>query len=265
MGRAATCSCSAAGSSRSAAGSSAAGCVFSPAEAEDGDARRALATPVGHRVPSASRRINRTVSSSSDALSGDPTRAAVASSVAGMVQASLLLPMNTVQTQMQTRGMSSRDVVRLLFRNGPISGLTNLYRAIAPTVGMLGARQGLKFGAGAVFKARLPPSWPEYARDACAGGLSALTSTTLLFPIDTLKTRWQMNMTSPRLDQMYQGFRPAASYSAFGMALWVMMRNALERNLPEPIGGSALAYWKHFLCGGLAGVAVQVPLRWGHG
>ena len=43
------------------------------------------------------------------------------------------------------------------------------------------------------------------------------------------------------------------------MALWVMMRNALERNLPDPVGGSALAYWKHFLCGGLAGVAVQVP------
>ena len=37
-----------------------------------------------------------------------------------------------------------------------------------------------------------------------------------------------------------------------------MMRNALERNLPDPVGGSALAYWKHFLCGGLAGVAVQV-------
>ena len=257
MGRAATCSGSA---------------VFSPAEAEDGGVRRALATPVGHKVPSAGSRINRTVSSSSDALSGDPTRAAIASSVAGMVQASLLLPMNTVQTQMQTRGMSSRDVVHLLFRNGPIGGLTNLYRAIAPTVGMLGARQGLKFGAGAAFKRRLPPTWPEYARDACAGGLSALTSTTLLFPIDTLKTRWQMNMATPRLDQMYQvtnpnpnpdpdpnpnpnpdpapypspspnpnpdpspnpnqGFRPAASYSAFGMALWVMMRNALERNLP---------------------------------
>ena len=44
----------------------------------------------------------------------------------------------------------------------------------------------------------------RYARDACAGGLSALTSTTLLFPVDTLKTRWQMGMATPRLDQMYQ-------------------------------------------------------------
>ena len=30
------------------------------------------------------------------------------------------------------------------------------------------------------------------------------TSTTLLFPVDTLKTRWQMGMATPRLDQMYQ-------------------------------------------------------------
>ena len=48
------------------------------------------------------------------------------------------------------------------------------------------------------------PSLTRYARDACAGGLSALTSTTLLFPVDTLKTRWQMGMSTPRLDQMYQ-------------------------------------------------------------
>ena len=250
--------------------STAAGCIFSPAEdggvrpvetrqreGEGAARRRAGAGPA--TAPTVGARINRTISSSSDALSGDPTRAAIASSAAGMVQASLLLPMNTVQTQMQTRGMSLREVLRNFFRNGPVRGLANLYRALAPTVAMLGARQGLKFGAGASFKRRLPLSWPEPARDACAGGLSALTSTTLLFPVDTLKTRWQMGMATPRLDQMYQGFRPAASYSAFGMALWVMMRNALERNLPEPVGGSALAYWKHFFCGGLAGVCVQVP------
>ena len=176
----------AAGSSRSAASDPAAGCVFSPAE--DGGVRRAVATPVGHTaVPNVGTRINRTVSSSSDALSGDPTRAAMASSVAGMVQASLLLPMNTVQTQMQTRGMSSREVVRLLFRNGPVSGLTNLYRAIAPTVGMLGARQGLKFGAGAAFKRRLPPTWPEHAQHvdgavpAATARCPGLPGRTLLF------------------------------------------------------------------------------------
>ena len=160
--------------------------------------------------------------------------------------------MNTVQTQMQTRGKSIPGTLRSLFEGGALSGVHNLYRALLPTVGMLGARQGLKFGSGAAYKQRMPASWPEPARDACAGGLSALTSTTLLFPLDTLKTRWQMGMSSPRLGQAYNGFRPAASYSAFGMALWLVSRNALERNLPEPASGSALAYWKHFFCGGMA-------------
>ena len=104
-------------------------------------------------------RLNRTKSNASDALSGDPTRAAIASCAAGMVQASLLLPMNTVQTQMQFRGVSLPATLQLLFARGPLSGMANLYRAIMPTVGMLGARQGLKFGSGAAFKRRLPLHW----------------------------------------------------------------------------------------------------------
>ena len=43
------------------------------------------------------------------------------------------------------------------------------------------------------------------------------------------------------------------------MAFWVVSRNGLERAFPEPAEGSGLAYWKHFLCGGLAGVLVQLP------
>uniref|UniRef100_A0A7S2HHU2 ADP,ATP carrier protein n=1 Tax=Haptolina brevifila TaxID=156173 RepID=A0A7S2HHU2_9EUKA len=42
------------------------------------------------------------------------------------------------------------------------------------------------------------------------------------------------------------------------MALWVTVRNALERSVPSPASGAAL-HWKHFFCGGLAGVAVQIP------
>lgn len=217
--------------------------------AASGAARRRLATraPLKHTL------------SSQDALSGDPSRAAMASCAAGIIQGCLLLPMNTVQTQMQTRGKSIPATLRSLFEGGTLSGVHNLYRALLPTVGMLGARQGLKFGSGAVYKQRLPTTWPEPARDACAGGLSALTSTTLLFPLDTLKTRWQMGMPGPSAGQAYNGFRPAASYSVFGMALWLVSRNALERNIPDPPSGSALAYWKHFFCGGMAGVMVQVP------
>ena len=209
--------------------------------AASGAARRRLATraPLKHTL------------SSQDALSGDPSRAAMASCAAGIIQGCLLLPMNTVQTQMQTRGKSIPATLRSLFEGGTLSGVHNLYRALLPTVGMLGARQGLKFGSGAVYKQRLPTTWPEPARDACAGGLSALTSTTLLFPLDTLKTRWQMGMPGPSAGQAYNGFRPAASYSVFGMALWLVSRNALERNIPDPPSGSALAYWKHFFCGGM--------------
>ena len=220
--------------------------------AASGVARRLVETR------STNHRLTRTLSSQ-DALSGDPSRAAIASCAAGVIQGCLLLPMNTVQTQMQTRGKSIPGTLRSLFEGGTRSGVHALYRALLPTVGMLGARQGLKFGSGAVYKQRMPTAWPEPARDACAGGLSALTSTTLLFPLDTLKTRWQMGMDSPRIGQAYNGFRPAASYSVFGMALWLVSRNALERNLPEPPSGTALAYWKHFVCGGLAGVFVQVP------
>ena len=57
---------------------------------------------------------------------------------------------------------------------------------------------------------------------------------------------------------MYNGFAPAVTYSAFGMALWVVGRNALERNVSTPDSG-AWRHWKHFLCGGIAGVFVQVP------
>ena len=58
---------------------------------------------------------------------------------------------------------------------------------------------------------------------------------------------------------MYNGFGPAVTYSACGMALWVVSRNALERAVPNPEPGSAWRHWKHFLCGGLAGVFVQLP------
>jgi hypothetical protein len=52
--------------------------------------------------------------------------------------------------------------------------------------------QALKFGAGAAIKSGTPIWWPELARDAVSGGLSAAFSTTLLFPLDTLKTRMQL-------------------------------------------------------------------------
>ena len=125
------------------------------------------------------------------------------------MQAALLLPMNTVQTQMQARGLGTMATLRGNFSHGALGGVRSLYRALAPTVGMLGLRQGLKFGSGAIFKQHMPTHWPEAARDASAGALSALTSTSVLFPLDTLKTRWQLGLPSPRATELYHGFSPA--------------------------------------------------------
>jgi hypothetical protein len=209
----------------------------------------------GQRMPA------RRQSSAADAFSGDPTRAAAASAIAGVVQASLLLPFNTVQTQMQYSGQPLVRTMLGNFERGVAQGVRNLYRAIGPTVTMLAARQGFKFGAGASVKSQLPAAWPELGKDAVAGALSAMSATTLLFPLDTLKTRFQTGMAAPStIGQFYYGFRPAVSYSAFGMALWIGGRNWLERKIPDPGEQSGVSkYWKHLFTGGLAGVLVQVP------
>ena len=189
-----------------------------------------------------------------DALSGDPRRAAMASALSGMIQACLLLPLNTLQTQMQTRGLGALATLRANFVDGFIAGLRNLYRAIGPTIGMLGMRQGLKFGSASAFKQYLPDTWPELARDVTAGATSAVAATTLVFPLDTLKTRMQNGLTMPSsLYGFYSGFRPAASYSAIGMGLWVATRNGLERKIPYDGPG------KHLITGAAAGIAVQLP------
>ncbi|EOD40755.1 hypothetical protein EMIHUDRAFT_222527 [Emiliania huxleyi CCMP1516] len=191
-----------------------------------------------------------TSASSADAFSGDPSRAAAASFAAGTVQAVLLLPANTVQTHMQHAGRPMLQTLRVIFASGGLPGVRLLYRALGPTVAMLGVRQGFKFGSGAAVKSRLPTSWPELARDAVSGGSSAVATTTVLFPIDTLKTRWQLGRASPRLPQLYQGFTPAVIYSAFGMSIWLCSRNILERTIPDPGRSSALQHWKHFAVDG---------------
>ena len=204
--------------------------------------------------------LQRAPSSAADAFSGDPTRAAAASALAGVVQAGLLLPFNTVQTQMQTRGAGFGATLVSNFKAGALDGMRNLYRAISPTIAMLAARQGLKFGAGASIKAHLPRDWSELRRDAVAGALSAVGATTLLFPLDTTKTRFQTGMAAPSsLAQAYYGYAPAVSYSAFGMALWICARNSLERSIPDPAGNGPGKYRKHLFTGGMAGILVQVP------
>jgi hypothetical protein len=175
-------------------------------------------------------RRHKSVGSSHDAFSGSPHRAAIASFAAGTVQATMLLPINTIQTQMQARGGGALTTFLSNFEHGMLSGLRNLYRALGPTVFMLGARQGVKFGSGAFYKQQLPLEWPEMARDAVAGAASACTGTTLLYPLDTLKTRYQLGLPAPLLSQVYYGFLPAVCYSSSGS-----MPTRLERRLEERI------------------------------
>ena len=215
-------------------------------------------SPADHAAAAGPSRLRKQNSSAADAFSGDPTRAATASAIAGCVQAMLLLPVNTVQTQMQTRGLGALTTLAGNFSGGGLAGIRALYRAILPTIGMLGARQGLKFGTGSQIKQRLPWHWPEMLKDAIAGASSACLSTTLLFPLDTVKTRYQMNMSTPNIVEMYRGFQPAVLYSAFGMGLWVVSRNGLERTLTTERTGLE-GHSKHLITGGLAGVLVQVP------
>jgi hypothetical protein len=79
--------------------------------------------------------------SAADAFSGNPAHAALASFAAGGVQASLLLPLNTLQTHMQHHGRPYAVTMRTIFAKGGLSGVRLLYRAWIPTIGMLGARQ----------------------------------------------------------------------------------------------------------------------------
>lgn len=198
--------------------------------------------------------ISRHQSTVADALSGDPSRAALASGISGIVQALMLLPINTIQTQMQTSGRSMIATIKTNFAAGFGAGVRSLYRAIGPTVGMLGVRQGIKFGSATAVKHKLPLHWPELLRDVVAGATSAVTSTTLVFPLDTLKTRLQNNLGLPStLSGFYSGYAPAAAYSAFGMGLWVSTRNTFERRLPYDGPG------KHLICGAVAGIFVQLP------
>lgn len=189
-----------------------------------------------------------------DALGGDAKIVGISAGTASMIQATLLLPINSVQTRMQAGGLGFTGTLRIIFQNGGLSGLRQLYLALPPTVAMLGMRQGLIFGSGAELKKQTPEVWPEWARDAISMGLSAFVCTAFLFPMDTLKTRLQVGKPLPGMcpSQWYHGFTPAVSHAVVGRPVWMVMRNSLEQNVPDP-EGQTLRYWKHFVCGGLTG------------
>mmetsp|Transcript_14670 Transcript_14670/g.28908 ORF Transcript_14670/g.28908 Transcript_14670/m.28908 type:complete len:268 (+) Transcript_14670:88-891(+) len=194
-----------------------------------------------------------------DAIGGDAKTVGIAAGTASVIQATFLLPINSVQTRMQAGGLRLNATLRIIFADGALSGLRQLYLALPPTVAMLGMKQGLIFGSGAELKKQTPQIWPEWARDATSMGISALVCTAFLFPMDTLKTRLQVGKPLPGMcpSQWYRGFVPAVSHAVVGRPVWMVMRNGLERNVPDPQSHS-LQYWKHFVCGGLTGTVVTL-------
>lgn len=174
-----------------------------------------------------------------------------------------LLPLDCVKTQMQTKGVTLFRACSHLFAQGPAHGVRNLYRGALPAVSEVMLNRGLMFGVGAVFKRSTPHTWPEPLRDAVSGASAALTKTMVLHPVDTIKTRWQLQQAHRelRIMELYQGLAPAATRSALGMAIWLTSRNALERRLPptmtdDPISG--VDYPKHFICGAASSVLVDL-------
>lgn len=200
-------------------------------------------------------------SSTNDALAGDPAIVGLAAAMAGVMQTTVLLPLNTIQTNMQHKGDSFTSTVRNIFARGAFRGAGQLYSAWPPTMAMVGMRQGLLFGAGSKLKKQMPSSIPEPVRDALSMASSALICSGFLFPLDTVKTRMQLQMALPRLrpSDLYHGFSPALFHSVIGRALWMSTRNGVEGVVPNP-ESQRLLYWKHFMCGGVTGVFVTMSV-----
>jgi len=194
-----------------------------------------------------------------DALAGDPKIVGSAAAMAGAMQTTVLLPLNTIQTHMQHKGAHLSSTIRHIFARGFLSGTWSLYMALPPTMAMVAMRQGLIFATGSQMKKHMPSHLPEPARDALSMAGSALILSGFLFPFDTVKTRMQLQMSLPRPSEMYRGFLPAAYHSIVGRALWMSVRNGLESTIPNP-ESPRLLYWKHFMCGGVTGVCVTVSV-----
>lgn len=176
----------------------------------------------------------------------------------------ILFPVDVVKTHMQTRGVDLRTIFRS-FR-GPV--LRSLYRGISPAFVEQAINRSILFGAGSAIKQRLPPAWPELLGDAVGGASAALIKTALLHPLDTVKCRWQLGQPHARLHSLYNGFAPAATRSAVGMAIWLSTRNGCERrvnrhdatglSLAEHPFWSQLVPLRHALCGFVSSVLTDM-------
>ena len=158
----------------------------------------------------------------------------VAGAVAGCAMRSILFPIDTIKTNMQRSGTGLIAAVRSL-RSSP-STVAALYRGLTPAVIEIGVNRGALMSVSTAIKDRLPPGLSEVQRDAAAGLVAGSIKTVVLHPLDTLTCRGQVGRAQldliwprPQVEVLYGGLSPAIVRSAGGMAIWLSVRNSLER------------------------------------
>lgn len=158
----------------------------------------------------------------------------VAGAVAGCAMRTICFPIDTIKTNMQRSGTGLIAVVRSL-RSSP-STVAALYRGITPAVMEIGVNRGLLMSVSTAIKDQLPGGLSEVERDATAGLVSGIIKTSVLHPLDTLTCRGQVGRAQldliwprPQVAVLYGGLSPAIMRSAGGMAIWLSVRNSLER------------------------------------
>eukprot|EP00747_Dinoflagellata_sp_TGD_P192962 gnl/TRDRNA2_/TRDRNA2_58546_c0_seq1.p1 gnl/TRDRNA2_/TRDRNA2_58546_c0~~gnl/TRDRNA2_/TRDRNA2_58546_c0_seq1.p1 ORF type:complete len:395 (-),score=59.74 gnl/TRDRNA2_/TRDRNA2_58546_c0_seq1:223-1407(-) len=186
--------------------------------------------------------------SDKDMLGGNSKTVGIAAVTASMTEASILLPINSMQARMQAGGRGLKDNMRILFQNGIMSALSQVYKALPPALAMRGTQNGLIFGTGAAIKEQCPKEWPNMVQDAASMLASSLICTSIIFPMDAVKTRVQLGSNLPRLRQLYQGFGAEVTKDAFGWVLWLLLRNGFERTMPDDM------WAKHAVCGAMTSI-----------
>ena len=172
--------------------------------------------------------------------SADPCVDFIAGAIAGCTVRACLFPIDTIKTNMQRSGAGLTKTVRFLLPSPSAASL--LYRGITPALLEIGVNRGALMGLSTGVKRMLPSNLPEVARDASAGFVAGMLKTVALHPLDTLTCRGQVGQAQlallfprPQFTALYSGIGPAFARSAGGMAIWLSVRNLLQRSAPDSL------------------------------
>jgi hypothetical protein len=198
-----------------------------------------------------------------DALEGSAALNAAAGGIASGTLLVVLFPIDVLKTHLQTAAFERGSLTRVL--------LPRMYSGMAPAVLEHSANRYMLFGISTMLRDRIPPHWPEPVRDGASGFGAAFTKTVCLHPMDTIKCRWQLGQPRSNLSGLYNGLGAAVTRSAGGMAIWLALRNHLERTLPQEAAGAWASTLpqglgrflmsdaaRHFVCGALASMVTDL-------